>query len=352
MRRKITINDVAIEAGVSIATVSRVINRDKDVKEGTRANVMKVIDRLGYHTNAIARSLRKRKSYTVGMIVGNVLSPFYSVIAKAVEDTALKYGYTVILCNGGDDPDKELAYLKVLQEKQVEGIILTPSGQNENMIKRVLERNLFMVLLDRRIKGIQCDSVTIDNVKSAYQAVSFLIDQGFRRIGIICGPQYIQTGRERLEGYINALSDAGIDIDNDLIKIGTFKKESGKELAGKLLDLGNPPEAIFVCNLDMTTGALLELKERKVKIPDEVSLMGFDDADWAGLVEPPLTTVSQPVYILGTTAAELLMQRIKGENISDSPVNITLDTSLVIRKSVRIEKNSKTLHELDAIKGI
>ncbi|MCL5987257.1 MAG: LacI family transcriptional regulator [Actinobacteria bacterium] len=337
MKKKITINDVATEAGVSIATVSRVLNKDKNVKNETMVKVTEVIDRLGYHANAMARSLRKKKSYTIGIIVGNVLSPFYSMIAKAVEDTALKYSYNVILCNGGDDPDKELAYLKVLQEKQVEGIILTPSGKNESMIKKVLERNVYMVLLDRRIKNIQCDSVMIDNVKSAYQAVSFLIEQGFNRIGIICGPQYIQTGKERLEGYFKALSDAGIYINNDLIKIGTFKKESGKELVGELLDLKDKPDAIFVCNIDMTTGALLELKERKVRIPDDISLMGFDDPDWAGFVEPPLTTVSQPVYILGTSAAELLMQRIKGENVSDSPVNITLDTSLVIRESVKLK---------------
>jgi len=350
MRRKITINDVATEAGVSIATVSRVLNKDKNVKDETKVRVMEVIDRLGYHANAMARSLRKKKSYTMGIIVGNVLSPFYSTIAKAVEDTALKYSYNVILCNGGDDPEKESAYLKVLQEKQVEGIILTSSGKNESIIKRVLERNIFMVLLDRRIKGIQCDSVTINNVRSAYEAVSFLIDQGFKRIGIICGPQYIQTGKERLDGYINALSDRGIGVDSDLIKIGTFRKESGRELVGELLDLNNGPDAIFVCNCDMTTGALLELKERGVRIPDDVSLMGFDDADWASIVEPPLTTVLQPVYVMGATAAELLMQRIRGENISDSPINITLDTSLVVRKSVRLKSSYKTIPDLGLVK--
>jgi DNA-binding LacI/PurR family transcriptional regulator len=349
MRKKITIKDVAKVTGISKSTISRVVNNFNNVNNETRLKVLKAIDDLGYQTNYFARGLRKNKSDMIGIIIGNVLNPFYSTISKAVEETASKYGYNVVLCNSGSEPEKELKYLKILQEEQVDGIIFSPSGQNKKIINKLLHEQNKIVVIDRKIEGIECDSVTIDNIKSSYEAVSFLINQGFKRIGIICVPLAIRTGKERLDGYIKALKENKIDIDEELIKKGDLSMNSGIEFTGELLKLENPPQAIFVCNLDMTTGALQKLKKENYKIPQDISLLGFDDAEWTPLLEPPLTTVSQPVYSIGSMATELLIKRINGDTINEGVINMIHNTTIILRKSVKIS-NIKAIENVNYIK--
>ena len=332
---KVNIKTVAQKAGVSTATVSRVIRGYPGVREGTRKKVLKVITELNYEINAVARSLRQKKTNTIGVIVGNVLSQLYSIIAKSVEDTANKSGYNVILCNGGDDPEKELKYLKVLKSNRVDGIILTPTGKNAEYVNWMIESGTKVVLLDRLIDGVDCDSVLVDNENGAYNAVKHLTNQGYRKIAIINGYADRTTGRGRLNGYLKALREAGIQKDDTLIKIGNFKKRSGINLARELLESTNRPEALFVANLDMTLGALITIKKMGLQIPDDIGVVGFDDPEWAIILDPPITTVSQPVYSLGSTAAEMLIKGIEGKETSmnNKPLIITLNTNLIIRNS-------------------
>ncbi len=337
---KVNIKTVAEKAGVSTATVSRVIREYPGVREKTRKKVLKVIKELNYEINAIARSLRQKKTNTIGVIIGNVLSQFYSIIAKSVEDIANKFGYNVILCNGDDNPEKELKYLKVLKSNRVDGIILTPTGKNAKYINWLIESGTKVVLLDRLINGVDCDSVLVDNENGAFNAVKHLINQGYRRIAIINGYIDRTTGRGRLNGYLRALKEAGIPKDDSLIKIGNFKKRSGINLARELLESSNRPEAIFISNLDMTLGALITIKEIGTKIPDDIGIVGFDDPEWALILDPPITTVSQPVYSLGSTAAEMLIGKIENKEtrIDNKPLIMTLSTNLIIRNSTKSKK--------------
>ena len=334
---KINIKDVAKKAGVSRTTVSRVLGDFPGVREKTRKKVLKAVSELNYEINAVARNLRQKKTNSIGIIVGNVLSQFYSVIAKSVEDTANKFGYNTILCNGDENPEKELNYLKVLKSNRVDGIILTPTGKNSEYVQHLIKSGTKVVLLDRLIEGVDCDTVLVDNANGAYQAVKHLIDQGYRKIGIVNGYLDRTTGVERLKGYLQAIKEANITRDDDLIKIGDFKKESGEELTKELLEQPNRPEAIFTTNIDMSMGALIAIKEMGLTIPKDIAIVCFDDSDWASILEPPLTVIRQPVYQLGSTAAELLIKKIENKktSLSHKPKIITLLTELVIRNSTK-----------------
>ena len=334
---KVDIKTVADKAGVSTATISRVLRDYPGVKEKTRKKVLKVITDLNYEVNAVARSLRQKRTNTIGIIIGNVLSQFYSIIAKSVEDIAQKNGYNMILCNGDDDPQKELKYLKVLKSNRVDGIILTPTGKNADYINQLINTDTKMVLLDRLIDGVECDAVLVDNEIGAYKAVKHLIDKGYRKIAIITGYLDRTTGRGRLNGYLRALNEAGITRDDTLIKVGNFKKRSGIELTRELLESSNKPEAIFVSNIDMTLGTMIIIKELGLKIPDDIEIVSFDDSEWAMLLDHPITAIAQPAYSLGSTSAEMLIKRINGEQIglNNKPIVITLNTELIIRSSTK-----------------
>jgi Transcriptional regulators len=330
----LNIKVIAEKAGVSTATVSRVLSGFPGVREKTKKKVMKITSELNYEVDGIARSLRQKKTFKIGVIVGNVLSQFYTVLAKSIEDIANKYGYSVILCNGDDDSEKELNYLKVLRSSRVDGIIIAPTGKNVGYINNLLQSNIKIVLVDRLIEGVDCDAVLVDNEKGAYTAVKYLIDKGYKKIAIIDGFIDRTTGKERLKGYLRALNGNNIPRNDDFIKIKDFKKRSGIMFANELLENENKPEAIFVANLDLTLGAILSIKSLGLKIPDDIAVIGFDDSDWAQILTPPLTTISQPVYDLGATAAEMLIKNIENDNSKKEKSIVTFNTKLIERGSV------------------
>ena len=332
---KINIKDVARKAGVSTATVSRVLGDFHGVRDKTKKKVLKAVADLNYEINAVARHLRQKKTKTIGIIVENVLSKFCSVIAKSVEDTNNKFGYNTILCNADENPEKELNYLKILKSNRVDGIILTPTGKNSKYVQHLINSGTKVVLLDRLIEGVDCDAILVDNANGAYKAVKHLIDQGYRKIGIVSGILDRTTGAERLKGYLQAIEEAGIAKEDSLIKIGNFKKESGRKLTKELLEQSNKPKAIFTTNIDMSMGALLAIKEKGLTIPEDIGIVCFDDSDWALILEPSITVIRQPVYQLGSTAAELLIKKIEDEekNLDHQPTVVTLNTELIIRNS-------------------
>jgi DNA-binding LacI/PurR family transcriptional regulator len=335
MNRKFNIEEVAKYAGVSTATVSRVLNNYPFVKDETRRKVLQVIRETNYQVNAVARNLRRKKTHSIGVIISNVLSSFYSIIAKAVEDAAIRNKFSTVLCNGGDSPEKELSYLKVLHENRVDGIILSPTGKNRDYLSLLISSGIPVTLVDRTVKGLQCDTVLVNNREASREMVRYILRQGYRNIGFIAGPQDRLTGIERLQGYYDAHENEGVTVNEGLVKFGDFLIESGKARAIELLENGRL-DALYVSNSDMATGAYVAIKEKGLRIPEDIGFAMFDDPDWASLVTPGVSAVRQPVYTLGSTAADLLVKRIVDGSgaIDTKPVKIVLEARFIKRGSV------------------
>jgi DNA-binding LacI/PurR family transcriptional regulator len=335
MSGRLNIDVIAELAGVSTATVSRVINDYPFVREETRRRVQDVIRSTNYQVNAVARNLRRRKTHSIGVIISNVLSPFYSVIAKAVEDVAIRNRFSTVLCNGGDDPDKELGYLKVLHANRVDGIILSPTGKNERYLRFMISAGIPVVFVDRNVDGFECDCVMVNNREASRNAVSCMIDRGYRNIGFISGPIDRITGLERYEGYRESYRGRDMPVDEAHVRIGDFSLESGKRLTEELIEEGGI-DALYVANYDMATGAYQCLKEKGIRIPEDVGFLIFDDPDWTTLVTPEVSAVKQPVYTIGSTAMELLLRQINDRSTGNghTPRTVILEASLIQRESM------------------
>ncbi len=333
----VTIKDVAKKAGVSIMTVSRVINGKSNVREDTREKVLKAIEELGYVPNSMARSLVIKKTATIGLVISDVTNPFFTTVARGVEDTAITKHFTVILCNTDENPEKESMYVEVLARNRVDGVIFTSASGKKNPLKSLFIKKIPLVLIDRTIEGLEdVDVVRGDSVLGAYLLTKHLIELGHRRIGIIVGSKTISTAVDRIEGYKRALKEFDIPIDESLIKINDkskFSKEDGYRLTKELLDMENPPTAIFGGNNLMAVGAILAIRELGLSIPEDISLVSFDDIESLSEVYPFLTVVKQPAYTMGVIATELLIRRIERKDRIKEKREILLKPELVIRKS-------------------
>lgn len=324
------IKDVAAKAGVSVATVSRVINHNPNVKTYLRERVLCAIEEIGYQPSGIARSMRNQSLAVVGLIISDIQNPFFTSLVRAVEDTALANGYTVLLCNSDEDPKKEQLYIEVMARERVAGIIIIPA-QSE-CCPSLKNLKIPIVVVDRKLQKFPGDSVLLDNVYGSKQATEHLIKLGHKRIGLVSAPTNISVGADRLLGYQKALREHGIDADGSLVRVGNFKESGGYQAAKELLELDHRPTAIFSVNNLMTQGALRAVYEKKLKIPDDISFIGFDDMPWLTLITPPITAVRQPVYKMGAEAAMLLFDRLNN-GIDKSPVRITFKPELIVRSS-------------------
>jgi LacI family transcriptional regulator len=326
-----TIKDVAKHVGVSTATVSHVINKTRFVSEELIAKVLKAIQELNYHPNAVARSLVKKKTHTIGIIISDILNPFYTAIVRGIEDVTYQSGYNVMLCNTDENPEKEKLYIQVLMEKRIDGLAIATAFQDgvHPLVSQL--GTVPLVNIVRKIKGLASDSVVGDNTGGAYQAIDHLIGLGHRRIGIISGPSGLSSGAERLKGCKKAFEDHGIPIDLDLIKFGDFKKESGYTLTQEILQHRNRPTAIFVTNNQMTIGALNALNELETRIPEDISLISFDDMEWYSFHNPPITTVEHSPYQMGKKAGEMLVRRISKKG--GKPKGVLFPSNLIVRGS-------------------
>jgi len=334
MRQRKTLKDVAKEAGVSVSMASRVLGNYGYFSEETRSKVLKAAEKLNYKPDVIARGLKTRQTKAIGVIISDVVTFFFTTLVRGVEDVASQNGYSVILCNSDEDPTKEREYLLALYERGVDGLIVSPSIGNHSYLKKLVRGGMPLVLVDRRIRGLKVPTVTVDNQTGSYEAVNYLINLGHRRIGIITGLKGVTTSEERLAGYKRALEKNHLSLDPELIKEGDYRREKAQEATQELLRMKNPPTALFVCNEPMTSGALLTLRENKVKIPEEMAIIGFDDPIWAPLTEPPLTAVSQPSYSMGTLACQTLLREIRAIGRSKIPLeDIILKPRLVVRES-------------------
>ncbi|MBV9229050.1 MAG: LacI family DNA-binding transcriptional regulator [Chloroflexi bacterium] len=328
------IQDVAKRAGVSIATVSRVLNGTARVNEEVTARVRMAAQELQYQPSRAARALRANQATIIGLLITDIQNPFFTALVRGVEDVAQRNGYSLILCNSDEDPRKEQQYIEVLCSERVAGAIIAPTREHQRALKLFREHNIPIVAVDRRIKDGETDAVLVDNKRGAREATAHLLTNGYHRVGIVSGPLATTTGRERLEGYRQALREAGIALDPLLERIGSFKEESGRQLTYELLDLENPIDALFVANNLMTLGALAALNERKRCIPDDIAIVGFDEMQWAALHAVSLTTVTQPVYEIGSTAALRLFQRLQNPTALTRQ-EILLAPTLHVRDSTR-----------------
>ena len=323
--------DVAERAGVSVTTVSHVINETRPVSDELRQRVLAAIHELGYQPNVLARSLRRGETHTIGMIVPDSANPFFAELARGIEDTSFEHGYNLILCNSDGDLDKELIYADVLTEKQVDGILFVAAGVSIDHIRALQERRIPVVIVDREIPDVSVDQVLTDNARGGWLATRHLLELGHRCIGCITGPSDVTPSAERVTGYRQALSEGGIPVDEVLIVKGDFQYGSGYRAARQILARDDPPTAIFTCNDLMAVGAISAAVEMGRQVPVNLSVVGFDDVRLASFANPPLTTIVQPKYEMGVLATTMLLERMRNHDIP--PRRRLLDTSLLIRQS-------------------
>lgn len=331
----VTRDDVARLAEVSVATVSYVVNEGpRHVRPETRARVLEAIDRLGYQPSEVARGLKTNRTLTVGLIVTDILNAFHSGVAKSIEEAARAAGYMLVLCNSDENVGQELMHLRMLQSKRVDGIILVPAGGNVDYINAIIEKGWSLVQVDRRVAGINADSVLMDNEQGAFEAVTHLIQSGHRRIAYL-GPGSLTPGLERRSGYERALFSAEIPIDPALVCVGDFKAAVSTDLGSHLFSLPSPPTAVFAGNNRLALHVLRLLRGRGLRMPQDIALCVFDDNEYYALWSPAITAVSYSIADLGRKAFECLMEQVTGTREAGQQRHERVPCTLVVRESTR-----------------
>ncbi len=344
----ISIIDVAKMANVSTATASRVINQKDSnipISEGTKFKVLNAVEKLNYRPNALARGLVTLRTRTIGVVVPNMSTLFFPEVIESIESFARNKDYHIILSMSENNPDEEKECVETFLEKRVDGIIIAPTQlgvPNVEYFEELQERDIPIVFIDMYLGEVEKDFVIIDNKLGAYEAVEYLIKLGHRRIGHIGGPRELSAVQDRLTGYIKALESYNIEYDDKLVKeLPNIKKEAGYQGMKELIEANNPLTAIFAVTDMVAIGALKAIREAGMKVPEDISLVGFDDIELASFLEVPLTTVSQQQHRIGNLAAEIVIERIekKGENKHHQ---IILKPKLIVRESCRdLRENSE-----------
>lgn len=328
-----TLKDVAEKLNISVSTVSRVVNNKSYVNPKTREKVLKALEELNYSPNQVARSLKNKSTNTVGIVIPDISEDFFSYVIKGIDHVLVENGYSIILCDTGEKAEREELYLNLLIEKQVDGLILATVSKNHTLIQNIMNRGTPVIFIDNlpKLKS-GYDSVIIDNAKASYMAVEHLIELGHRNIGIIAGKQDETTGYERLAGYKKALQENNFNIDENLIAIGDFKEKSGYDNMKMLLEKNSSMSAVYVTSSKMTYGAIKAIKEKGLRIPEDIALIGFDVHDPSGLITPSITTILQPEENIGKSAAELILKKLK-EKEQEYHQKIVHEPQILIRDS-------------------
>ena len=331
-----TIQDVAKRAGVSPITVSRVINHFGYCSKDAQQRVEAAIIELGYVPNSLARSLRIKKTHTLGLVLTDITNPFFTTLARGVEDAASKAGFMVILCNTDESEIKEANYLQLLLQKQVDGILLVPAVTESKSIPLIRKQNIPVVVLDRRVPGFETDVVRCNSEVAAYQLTRLLLEQGHQRIAILSGRKVVFTAEERVQGYQRAMREANLQ-DSEIVFYGEFNQQSGYEMTRDALALDPCPTALLAANNFIAFGAFKALQEMNLRIPEDISLVAFDDLPPSFVMFPFLTVAYQPSYEMGKKATELLLSRLSGES-PDTYQEIDLPVEVMIRRSSGIPR--------------
>ena len=325
---RLRIGDVAKLAGVSAATVSRVLSGSPRVRPEGRERVLAVAARFDYQPSRLARHLRNGRTDVIGVVVSDIENPHFAALVRAIEDAAYRRGRRVLLCNTNEEAAKEVSYLEVLAAERVLGVLLSPSDPENPEISDLLDLGIPVVAFDRSVRDPRADSVTVNNAAAAERATRLLIDLGHRRIGFVAGRSGVQTGDERLAGYRRAVAAAGL---TEAVRPGDFSLEGGRTATTELLAEVPAVTALLVANNQMTVGALDILRERGVRVPQDVAIAAFDDPPWARLIDPPLTALAQPVREMAEAAVDLLFERIADPG--RPPGHPEFDLQLHVRRS-------------------
>lgn len=333
-----TISDVAQRAGVSAMTVSRVINNSGYSSRETRARVEAAITELGYVPNALARQLRSKRTKTLALVVSDISNPFFTTIARGVEDVAVRHGFSVMFCNTDESEKEEAQYLLMLIERQVDGVLLVPARSSGTSFRLLHAHKMPVVVLDRRVAARRVDSVRCDSEAGAYALTHHLIALGHRRIAVLTGRRTISTSVDRVAGCRRALEEAGLTLGDELVRYGGFNfgspnQADGHRMAQEVLaSASNRPTAIFAANNFIAFGAIRALHEAGLRVPEDMSVVAFDDlpAEWVS--DPFLTVAAQPAYEIGHRAAAMLLDRLSGDRVAEGE-DVVLPFQLIIRRS-------------------
>ena len=331
---QVTIKDIARILGISPSTVSRALKDHPDINTDTKKAVNELASKLKYQPNAVALSLKNSRSNTIGIMIPEIVHYFFSSVISGIEDVASQKGYTVIICQSNEKFAREVSNAKALLSHRVDGILISISKETNSFdhFVNLQEGGIPLVFFDRIAPGINADQIINDDIDASYNATRHLIENGCKRIAHFAGPQGLIIGRNRLQGYLNALAEAGLPIDKRLIiEADTFEK--ARNTVGQMLDTGNVPDGIFAVN-DMTAiGAMQTIQKRGYKIPDQISIVGFSDGYLSGITDPHLSSVDQHGYEMGTTAAEMLFHRILSDEEEYVPEIKILKADLIVRGS-------------------
>ncbi len=337
----VTIKDIARELGISPSTVSRALKDHPDISVETKKTVNQLATKLNYQPNTVALNLRQSKTNTIGVIIPEIVHFFFSTIISGIEDVAYRAGYNVILAQSNESQAREITDLKALFNSRVDGMLMSLSRGTTNFdhIESILAKGVPFVFFDRVYGNPQLSKVIVDDFAGAKEATLHLIAQGCKRIAHIEGPPNLDISRQRLNGYKEALKENGFKFEDELVTVcSTGTIDEGKEATERLLNLKNPPDAIFATNDPAAMGAMQAIKAKGLKIPDDVAIVGFSNWQFSALMEPPLSSVDQPGFEMGQEAAKLLIKQIdtKGKDKSDSEIpseTKVLKTRLIVRAS-------------------
>jgi len=322
---------VAEKAGVSVNTASRAINNKSDINEETKKKVLKIAQELGYVRNATAVALRTRKTRTIGVVIADNRNPFYAEVLNGMEAAAREKNYHIILANTQRDYKKEEEAINLLLTKRVDGLLITPVQDRDDDIKNLIDANIPFVIVGRDFENIEVDAVYNDEVKGGFLATEYLINKGHKRIALVDGFLYKSPARGRLEGYKKALKKYGIPLDGDLLSVGDIDVKDGYERTKQLLEKELNFTAIFAYNDMMAFGAMQAIKEKGLRIPEDIGLVGYDDIPFSSLISPALTTIRLQKQDLGVESVKLLFSRMNGNR--KKAKKIMLDVELIIRET-------------------
>lgn len=337
-----TIRDVAKRADVAPITVSRVLNNSGYVKPETRARVEQAAAELHYVPNMLAHSFRSNRTNTLALVVTDITNPFWTTVARGVEDVASAHGFSVFFCNTDENEAKQAQYLAALLRRRVDGVLLAPATSSGAAVQSLTQQKVGVVVIDRRVEGVAVDTVRGDSVGGAHQLVRHLTDLGHRRIALLAGPRDLSVSQERAAGYVQALEEAALPSDPALQLFGAFSVASGRVMMQALLAQPARPTAIFAASNFIAAGALHAMREANLRIPEDVSVVVFDDLPDPYVTEPLLTVVAQPAYELGQIAAQRLLEKI-GQSEQGDVCDILLPVRLIMRRSTQAPVSEGTM---------
>jgi LacI family transcriptional regulator len=330
----VTIRDVAKKANVSVGTVSRYLNGYK-LRESNRIRIEEAVKELGFRENFIAKGLKNNRSMTIGVVLASLTDLFATSVITAAERVLAQDNYSIVVCDFESNQEKLEQKLSFLKSRSVDGLILFPGSCTvSDVLREYLADNIPAVIVNDDMPDFDTDKIIIDNINASFRAVEYLIHNNHRDIAIINGDQGTYTGRERFKGYIEALRTYDIPLRDEYVTYGQFSNRGGYTAAKELLALENPPSAIYTTNYYMTFGAIIAINESKIKIPDDISFIGFDRFDLSDVINPPLTVVDQPTKRLGELAASTVLRRLKGD-YEGFPVQHSVNTRLILKDSVK-----------------